>query len=54
MQSTVLAVEVFRLSQNAAREASDVISEPNSLQSTLATIATSGSSTNAAPTNAGT
>jgi hypothetical protein len=50
----VAAVEVFRLSQNAARELSEVMSVPKLGQSTLATIATSGSSTNAAPTNAGT
>ena len=49
----MLAVEVFRLSQNAVRESSEVISEPKWAQSTLARIATSGSSTNAAPTRAG-
>ena len=49
----VLAVDVFRLSQNAVRESSEVISEPKWAQSTLARIATSGSSTNAAPTSAG-
>src|SRR4051812_50020428 len=53
-QSAVLAVDVLRLSQNAACESSEVISEPKSPQSTLARIATSGSSTNATPTRAGT
>ena len=54
MQSSVLADDVFRLSTNAAREDSEVISSPKFVQSTRATIATSGSSTNAAPSAAGT
>jgi hypothetical protein len=50
----VLTVDVLMLSQNAARESSEVISDPKFAQSTLATIATNGSSTKAAPTKAGT
>ena len=45
----MLAVDVRRLSQKAARESSDVTSVTKFDQSTLATIATSGSSTNSRP-----
>ncbi len=50
----MLAPDVFRLSQNADCDESEVISERKFAQSTRATIATSGSSTNTAPSSAGT
>ena len=51
--SSVLAVAVFRLSISAVREDSLVTSVQNWGQSTFATTATSGSTTNSAPTAAG-
>jgi hypothetical protein len=54
MQATVLATDVRRLSANAAWESSEVIRSRKFGQSTFATIATRGSSTNATPTRAGT
>ena len=50
----MLAAEVCRLSTNAALDDSEVIRSPKLHQSTRATIATSGTSTNAAPAAAGT
>ena len=52
-QSSVLAAEVWRLRTNAALDDSEVIRSPKLHQSTRATIATSGTRTNAAPRAAG-
>src|SRR4051794_12833077 len=53
-QRTVLATAVRRLSSNAARDDSDVSSEPKCDQGTLISIASNGSRTNSPPTTAGT
>ncbi len=53
-QRTVLVALVRTLSQNASLAESDPTSEPKSPQSTRPTIARSGSSTNTAPSSAGT
>src|SRR4051794_36872642 len=52
--STVLASAVFRLSHKAARDDSDVSSDRKSDHGTLTSTATRGSSTNSAPSKAGT
>src|SRR3979409_71635 len=52
--STVLAAAVFRLSNNAVFDEELVISDQKFGQSTLIAIASSGSTTKAAPTAAGT
>src|SRR6478609_891131 len=52
--STVLAVEVFRLSHSAATEDSDLISSKNDDHWTRASMATSGSTMKTPPTTAGT
>src|SRR6478672_5786502 len=52
--STVLAVEVFRLSHSAAIEDSEAISSKNDDHWTRASMATSGSTMNTPPTTAGT
>ena len=52
MHSSVAAIDVRRLSHSAATEDSEVISGKNSAQFTRLSIATSGSSTNSAPTAA--
>src|SRR6185436_18780011 len=54
MQRRVLVLEVRRLSSRASRDASEVMSSKKRLQGVRATMATSGSSTKAAPTKAGT
>ena len=51
--TTVLAVAVFKLNSNAARDDSEVMSGMKCGQSILSRIATSGTITNSAPTIAG-
>jgi hypothetical protein len=53
MHTAVLAVAVFRLRTSAAREDSEVTSGMKSAQSMLSRIATNGTITNSAPTEAG-
>ena len=52
--STVLAVEVFRLSHSAAIEDSEVMSSQNDDHWTRASMATNGSTMNTPPSTAGT
>ncbi len=54
MHSTVLALDVLKLNSSAVSDESLVISDQKCGQSTLAAIATSGSTTKTAPTTAGT
>jgi hypothetical protein len=54
MHSSVLALDVLKLNSSAVSDESLLISDQKSGQSTLAVIATSGSTTKTAPTTAGT